>query len=133
MPQKTSSCSGWRMESRLIYGTQEIRLSTNIFTIGRGRICNLQIQSQFISEIQCYLLRRYKEGMEYFQLIDGNLDGKPSRNGTYLNGRRLTLTPIGLKNEDKISFANTQITYRIPIKCVTTDDAFSKSTLEAPA
>lgn len=82
--------------------------------------------------MQCYLIRRYQEGTEYFQILDGDIHGQPSKNGTYLNGKRLGGIPVALRNGDEISFASTRLFYQLPICNSCNDDTLSKATLETP-
>lgn len=99
---------------RLIIDNSKFQnLSDALSLIGRSRDCQVRIVDSKVSRIQCSLIRRYQNNTEYYQIVDGLLDGQPSSNGTFLNGQRLGSVPVNLRHGDKISFSQTEIVYEV--------------------
>lgn len=74
--------------------------------IGRNPKCKIHLEDNLISRIQCGIYLKEDSDNEWY-LVDGSLDsGRPSRNGTFLNGIRLQkgLAYI-LVNQAKITFS----------------------------
>jgi pSer/pThr/pTyr-binding forkhead associated (FHA) protein len=107
-------------------------LSDALSFIGRAKDCQIQIINRRVSRYQCSLIRRYQNGMEYFQIVDGLLNGQGSSNGTFLNGQRLGQMPINLHHKDKITFAGIEIIYEITsgIKFSDKDETFPQAVVE---
>ncbi|WP_066377668.1 MULTISPECIES: FHA domain-containing protein [unclassified Anabaena] len=86
-------------------GRQELTLEHSVYSIGRGRECNIRLISQFVSRRHATLVRlpRYPHGNSYYyRIVDGDGQGKPSANGFMINGRKMPAHD--LKNEDEIVF-----------------------------
>ncbi|MFN4066991.1 MAG: EAL domain-containing protein [Thermosynechococcus sp.] len=87
-----SACQKWRhllvIEDRA--GRRTIRLEANTYTIGRHPSNSIVLKSPMISRQHAVLLRIVdpNSGNFLFRLVDGNLEGKPSVNGTMVNGKR---------------------------------------------
>lgn len=107
-------------------------LNDALSLIGRAKDCQIQIINTKVSRYQCSLIRRYQSGMEYFQIVDGLLNGQGSRNGTFLNGHRLSQMPINLHHGDKITFGGIEIIYEITsgIKFPDKDETLPQAVVE---
>jgi len=85
------------------WGRREILLELDQYTIGRDPKSDICLHSRFASRQHAILLRvNQEDGTSCYQVVDGNLDGKPSTNGLLINGqkhRMHTLNP-----EDTIVF-----------------------------
>ena len=75
------------------------------WTIGRGSDSNLVIHDRWISRNHA-MLQSTENGQ--FYLIDLG-----SRNGTFLNGRRVSI-PVILKDRDLITIGNTELEFHLP-------------------
>ncbi len=65
---------------------QTIHLQEEIYSIGRSSKNSILIDSPQVSRIHGTLLKTTKQNNELYTLIDGDLNGKRSRNGIYING-----------------------------------------------
>jgi pSer/pThr/pTyr-binding forkhead associated (FHA) protein len=84
-------------------GRREFPLEESVYSLGRDPSCDIRLFSQFVSRHHATLVRRQREdGSHYYQIVDGNLKGKPSANGLLINGRKLQA--YDLDNEDEIVF-----------------------------
>lgn len=83
-------------------GHREIRLQNEIYTLGRGVNCNILLQSQFVSRHHATLMRHNREEKTYYQIIDGDAQGKASVNGLLINGRKIRFH--NLESGDKVIF-----------------------------
>ncbi|BAZ45786.1 hypothetical protein NIES4102_28120 [Chondrocystis sp. NIES-4102] len=83
-------------------GHREIRLQNEIYTLGRGVKCNILLQSQFVSRHHATLMRQNREDKTYYQIIDGDAQGKASVNGLLINGRKIRFH--NLESGDKVIF-----------------------------
>ncbi|MBD2492606.1 FHA domain-containing protein [Aulosira sp. FACHB-615] len=75
-------------------------------TIGRHSLCRIKIVEEFISRWHCALIAMPPDiecDRPYFIIKDGELLGKPSANGTWVNSDRIRL--IKLKHQDIITFS----------------------------
>lgn len=77
-------------------------VGTNCWTIGRSDDNDLMISDRWISRNHA-MMQRTEAGE--FYLIDLG-----SRNGTFVNGRRVSI-PVTLKNGDRITFGETEIDF----------------------
>ncbi|MDB9374238.1 FHA domain-containing protein [Nodularia sphaerocarpa] len=89
-------------------GRKEFALEKTIYSLGRGRDCNIRIMSHFASRRHATLVRMqrdhttYSNHNYYYRIVDGDAQGKPSANGLMINGRKIPVH--NLKNEDEIVF-----------------------------
>lgn len=83
-------------------GRREIKLQAETYSLGRGKQCNIVLQSQFVSRHHATLIRREQEDGNYYRIIDGNSEGKISVNGLLINGNKVRFHD--LKNGDKVIF-----------------------------
>lgn len=88
-------------------GGQRWSLFTGTLTLGRSSVCDICLDSpeirarRLISSQHAYLV--YAAGQ--FRLYDGSPDGRPSTNGTYVNGQRVPRTGCVLHPGDVIILA----------------------------
>jgi len=83
-------------------GYREIRLQDSVYSVGRGKQCDIVLQSQFVSRHHATLIRRKVEENSYYRLVDGDSEGKTSVNGLLINGKKVRFHD--LKNGDKVIF-----------------------------
>lgn len=84
-------------------GRREIVLKEPSYSVGREKRCDIRLQSQFVSRRHATLLRKIKEDSgSYYEIVDGDPQGKPSANGLLINGRKLSSHP--LKHGDEVVF-----------------------------
>ena len=84
-------------------GHRQFTLKSATYTIGRSPGCDIQLFSLFVSRRQATLERgRREDGSDYYQIIDGDLQGKPSCNGLVVNGHKIK-THV-LEDKDEIIF-----------------------------
>ncbi|MEM8777321.1 MAG: FHA domain-containing protein [Cyanobacteria bacterium P01_G01_bin.49] len=84
-------------------GKQEICLQEPLYTVGRSYECNIRLRSQFVSRHHATVYRRVREDESiYYQIVDGDLEGKRSVNGLLINGTKQTVHD--LQQGDKIVF-----------------------------
>lgn len=84
-------------------GRHEYRLTEVSHTIGRDSRSDIPLFSLFVSSRHATLVRQqHEDGSFYYQIIDGNLKGKLSANGLWINGKKLQTH--NLENEDEIVF-----------------------------
>lgn len=83
-------------------GHREIRLQSDIYSMGRSIHCNIQLQSQFVSRHHATLVRRKEEDRHYYRIIDGDSKGNNSVNGLLVNGKKVRFHD--LKHGDKVVF-----------------------------
>lgn len=70
-------------------GKRTVALENATYTIGRYSSNTIVLHSQLVSRQHAILLRVTKPDATYlFRIVDGNLQGKRSRNGLNVNGRR---------------------------------------------
>ncbi len=84
-------------------GLKEFSLDGPIYSIGRDNRCDIRLFSQFVSRRHATLVRLLgKDSTQYYRIIDGDPNGKPSANGLLINGRKIPVHD--LRNEDEIVF-----------------------------
>jgi len=84
-------------------GQKEFILQDTTYSVGRGRQCDIRLNSQFVSRHHATLIKRSRgDGNDYYRIIDGNSSGKVSVNGLLINGRKVLIHD--LKNGDKVIF-----------------------------
>jgi pSer/pThr/pTyr-binding forkhead associated (FHA) protein len=84
-------------------GRQEILLEKDFYSIGRASTCDIHLRSQFASRHHAKLHRCLRgDGYSYYQIVDGDTEGKASANGLIINGRKLSV--CDLKHGDEIVF-----------------------------
>lgn len=82
----------------------EVTLDMDDVTVGRSDECVLQLHGDSeISRLHCAIQRRDEES---FVILDSS-----SRNGTFVNGRRLLGEAHVLKGGDEIKIGNTVLTF----------------------
>ncbi|MGY6530408.1 MAG: FHA domain-containing protein [Cyanobacterium sp.] len=83
-------------------GRREILLKKNKYSIGRGKNCDIVIQSPFVSRHHATIMRIFdEEGLAHYHIIDGNGE-ESSANGIIINGKKVNNTQ--LKTGDKVVF-----------------------------
>lgn len=93
-------------------GKRAVSLNADSSSIGRDNRNSIVLHSQEVSRQHAILLRVTRPGTEDygFRIIDGNLQGKPSTNGLFINGRRCN--SHNLQHSDEIVFgANVKARY----------------------
>ncbi|MEM1238309.1 MAG: ATP-binding protein [Cyanobacteria bacterium P01_H01_bin.26] len=94
-------------------GKRAVSLQADSDSIGRDVGNSIVLHSQEVSRQHAILLRVTRPG-EYgygFRIIDGNLQGKPSTNGLFINGRRRSAH--NLRHGDEIVFGvNVKMRYQ---------------------
>ncbi|MEM9978029.1 MAG: ATP-binding protein, partial [Cyanobacteria bacterium P01_D01_bin.2] len=94
-------------------GKRAVSLQADSDSIGRDVGNSIVVHSQEVSRQHAILLRVTRPG-EYgygFRIIDGNLQGKPSTNGLFINGRRRSAH--NLRHGDEIVFGvNVKMRYQ---------------------
>lgn len=85
-------------------GRQKIELDKFVYAIGRDPKCDICLWSEFASRHHATLVQLSSVEFDagYYRIVDGDLDGKPSTNGIFVNGRRVKAHD--LENEDQIIF-----------------------------
>jgi len=86
-------------------GRKEFPLEESFYSIGRNTDCDIRLISQFVSRHHATLIRVPKQDSSenyYYQIIDGDLQGKHSANGLLINGHKMS--GHKLKNEDEFVF-----------------------------
>lgn len=85
-------------------GKRAVNLQADSGSIGRDASNSIVLHSQEVSRQHAILLRVTRPGeADYgFRIIDGNLQGKPSTNGLFINGRRCS--SHNLRHGDEVVF-----------------------------
>ncbi|WP_323194460.1 FHA domain-containing protein [Nodularia harveyana] len=85
-------------------GRKEFILQQTIYSVGRGKDCNIRLASQFVSRRHATLVRMQgnNQNSYYYRIVDGDATGKPSANGLIINDNKISVH--NLKNEDEIVF-----------------------------
>jgi pSer/pThr/pTyr-binding forkhead associated (FHA) protein len=77
----------------IAWDAEEIRqhvLDAPIHSIGRGRKCDIRFSSPYVSRRHATLIKHFREdGSDYYQIVDGSHQGKPSMNGLSINAHKL--------------------------------------------
>jgi diguanylate cyclase (GGDEF)-like protein len=95
-------------------GQRKILLDSTTYSIGRNPTNGIVLRSQLVSRQHAVLLRVPvpKKSTHLFRIIDGNLQGKRSKNGLLINGKHY-FSHI-LSHGDEIVFSNdTRASYQI--------------------
>ena len=86
-------------------GQREIVLNKDWYTIGRSKSCSIQVIGPFVSRFHARLIRVSLDCQRtYFLILDGNSESQPSKNGLFLDGKRVRNRM--LKVGDTLSFGN---------------------------
>lgn len=84
-------------------GRQEVLLQEPTYSIGRSPECDIRLRSQFVSRHHAMLYRKVREdGSNYYRIVDGDAESKPSVNGLLINGRKDA--SCDLKHGDEVVF-----------------------------
>ena len=83
-------------------GHREVRLQNSTYSVGRGRQCDIVLQSQFVSRHHATLIERKEEDSSCYRIVDGDSEGKTSVNGLLINGKKVRFHD--LKHGDKVVF-----------------------------
>lgn len=84
-------------------GRREIIMKKGKYSMGRGQQCDIRLHSPFVSRHHATLIRQFdEEGYIYYQVLDGDEQGKLSANGILINGQKVNGET--LKHGDKIIF-----------------------------
>jgi pSer/pThr/pTyr-binding forkhead associated (FHA) protein len=86
-------------------GSKEFILDRPMYSIGRDRLCDIRLFSQFVSRRHATLVKLPRENDKdgfHYRIVDGDGKGKPSSNGIMINGRKMQAHD--LKNEDEVVF-----------------------------
>lgn len=85
------------------WGRREILLEREQYLLGRDTAADIQLFSKFVSRQHAVLTKVLKEdGHSHYQIVDGNLDGKPSTNGLLINGQKCRTR--NLRSDDLVVF-----------------------------
>jgi hypothetical protein len=99
---------------RLLWGHREIALSEGENVLGRGAASLVWIDAQEVS-------RRHARVMVAAGLA--TLEDLGSKNGTFVNGNRLTAAAVALRDGDQLRIGNVPMTLRIFAKPSSTETA----------
>jgi Ca-activated chloride channel family protein len=84
-------------------GRKEFSLTQSVYSIGRAPQCDIRLYSQFVARNHARLIRHVRgDGSYFYQIVDGDTNGKPSTNGLLVNGRKVDAHY--LQNQDQIVF-----------------------------
>jgi pSer/pThr/pTyr-binding forkhead associated (FHA) protein len=84
-------------------GDETVPLVESKYSIGRDRSCDIRLISQFVSRHHATLQRYSNEdGTFYYQIIDGDFEGRRSANGLLIHSRKLRTH--NLENKDQVIF-----------------------------
>ncbi|MEA5465695.1 ATP-binding protein [Leptothoe sp. PORK10 BA2] len=95
-------------------GKRAVSLQADSGSIGRDASNSIVLNSQEVSRQHAILLRVTRPGKDdyEFRIIDGNLQGKPSTNGLFINGRQRS--SHNLRHGDEIVFgAKVKVRYQV--------------------
>ncbi|MEM6445729.1 MAG: FHA domain-containing protein [Cyanobacteria bacterium J06642_2] len=97
-------------------GVREVILGDPKYFIGRDIANDICLNSQFASRYHASLLRVPAEQGDYsYQVLDGDLEGKPSTNGLYVNDRKVNSHTLDAG--DVITFGpDAKLTYQLMLK-----------------
>lgn len=95
-------------------GTKRFILLADTIYIGRAKTNDIRIPSPKISATHMMLIRMFEDEVSFYRVIDGEIGGKSSTNGVFVNGRRIpSLDYRDLVNGDLIEIPDVQMTYRL--------------------
>jgi pSer/pThr/pTyr-binding forkhead associated (FHA) protein len=84
-------------------GRREVTLEESSYSLGRDAKCKIRLLSQFVSRYHANIFRRTdSNGNQYYQIVDGDANGKPSVNGLMINGHKMDVRD--LEDEDEVVF-----------------------------
>lgn len=98
------------MKAKLIVHYQGTSLTFALgkkYTIGRDKSCDISLEGKQLSRIHATLI--WDDTLQTHLLHDGQIFGKPSTNGVFVNGHRRKIAP--LKHGDRITIAALDIEY----------------------
>jgi len=84
------------------WGEREILLDRDQYVIGRDPTCDICLHSRFASRHHAVLRRLPEPEQQVYQIVDGDLEGKPSTNGLLVNGHKQS--EHVLEAEDEVVF-----------------------------
>jgi hypothetical protein len=86
-------------------GQQKIDLDSSVYSVGRNPECDIELSSHFASRHHATLLHMPFAEREdcCYCIVDGNLAGKSSTNGLFVNGKKVKVRD--LKDGDELIFA----------------------------
>jgi len=92
-------------------GRRDFSLEKAFYSIGRDRLCDICLVSQFVSRCHARLLHVADErGDCRYRIVDGDLHGNPSANGLLINGRKRLSGD--LRDQDVVVFGpGVKVTY----------------------
>lgn len=85
-------------------GRRAINLEASCYSIGRDPVNAIQLDSEDVSRQHAFLVRLPSEAGFKYQLVDGSVAGKPSRNGTRVRDQLCKMSV--LKDGDVIQFGS---------------------------
>ena len=84
-------------------GRRKFVLGKPKYSIGRDHKCDIRLASLFVGRHHANLIQHFRDdGSDYYQIVDGDRNGKPSVNGLLINGHKLQ--SHYLENEDVVVF-----------------------------
>lgn len=84
-------------------GQKEVILQNETYSVGRGKQCDIRLNSQFVSRHHATLIKRSRpDGNAYYRIVDGDSSGKVSVNGLLVNGRKVLFHD--LQDGDRVIF-----------------------------
>lgn len=101
-------------------GRNEFVLKDSLYFIGKSPESHLRLLSPFVSRRHATLERQHnRDGTYSYKIIDGDLNGKRSANGIFINGTKVT--EHILKDQDVIIFGPQVkvVYYLLELKSVT--------------
>ncbi len=113
-------------------GERVVPLDASTYSIGRHQANSIVIKDKAVSRHHALLLRipDPQTGNVFFRIIDGNLQGKRSHNGLWINGQRYYSQD--LKDQDTIAFStNIHATYHRSVE-EEVDPTHTQSSLLVP-
>jgi tetratricopeptide (TPR) repeat protein len=85
------------------WGRREIMLERDQYTLGRDPNSDICLHSEYVSRHHAVLVKLTRpDGHQTYEIRDGGLDGKASRNGLLINGRKWST--FTLQADDEIIF-----------------------------
>ncbi|MCW6034671.1 FHA domain-containing protein [Spirulina subsalsa FACHB-351] len=112
-------------------GRRSVPLIEASYSIGRDQSCDIRLSSQFVSRRHAILNRRLQaDGTSFYEIVDGDENGKRSVNGLLINGVKLQdQTNHSLQHGDEVVFgpqvfAIYQVRQRGVMPSASNDDPF---------
>ncbi|WP_017304492.1 FHA domain-containing protein [Spirulina subsalsa] len=87
-------------------GRRSVPLIEASYSIGRDQSCDIRLSSQFVSRRHAILNRRLQaDGTSFYEIVDGDENGKRSVNGLLINGVKLQdQSSHSLQHGDEVVF-----------------------------